>query len=57
MADARPAFHYDREGNKTGCWQCGRCGFAYLTEHGANACGCKYGERKKGAKRTQTSGR
>ena len=41
MADARPAFHYDREGNKTECWQCGCCGFAYLTEHGANACGCK----------------
>ena len=54
---ARPAFHYDREGNKTECWQCGRCGFAYPTEHGANACGCKYGERKKGAKRPQGSGR
>ena len=54
---ARPAWHYDREGNKTECWQCSTCGFVYLTEHGANACGCKYGERRKGAKRAQTSGR
>ena len=56
-ATARPAWHYDREGNKTECWQCSTCGFVYLTEHGANACGCKYGERRKGAKRAQTSGR